>query len=66
MPKVVRSRSPDCQGNIRHGKTDTKRFRINLNARVYISAADHEIRFGKPRDKRSSQHTLIKIVFREE
>jgi hypothetical protein len=34
-------------------------FRINLNARVYISAADHEIRFGKPRDKRSSQHTLI-------
>jgi hypothetical protein len=47
--------------NIRRGKTDTKRFRINLNARVYISAADHEIRFGKPKDKRSSQHTLLRL-----
>jgi hypothetical protein len=51
---------PIAKHNIRQGKTDTRRFRINLNVRVYISAAGHEIRFGKPRDNRSSQPTLMR------
>jgi hypothetical protein len=53
MPKVAAScsePSADCQARHSIWEDGYEVFRISLNVRVYISAAGHGVRFGKPKD----------------